>query len=322
MLRWLTALALAATAPAPVPVARTKAEPILVESVAFDARGRLIVSAVNAGGIFRLARDGALVRWSKQPISGVPEFYGIVADPARNALWAVTACNVQAICKAQPRLPALVRLNLRSGRIEQIINGNDASKSFGDVAVGADGTVFVSDSGAGEVLKLAPGASELARVVKLEGRASPQGLAVSDDGEVLVFSNYSDGLHRIDLRSGAHTRLAAPESVSLAGVDGVARRGNDLIVVRNGAAPARVIRVTLNGDWSAIVSTGVLAEGGALSEPTGGVARADDFVFVSRSQWSDFGADGRPASPIAPAIISRLRIPAADSSTRRTRSGG
>ncbi len=321
MMRWLIVLALCAIAGAPVPVVQTIAEPVLVESVAFDARGRMIVSAVHAGGVFRIGGNGALKHWSQKPVAGRRGFFGIAADPARNALWAATSCGVYAQCSPTVS-PSLVRMNLRTGRIEQIIGGGDDAKAFGDVVVGADGAVFVSDSGAGEVLKLAPGADELARVIKLEGRASPQGLVVSDDNAVLVFSNYADGLHRVDLRTGAHTRIAGPDGIDVRGVDGVARRGDTLILVRNATTPARVIRATLNTDWTAIMSADVLAEGEPMSEPTGGVVRGDDFVFVSRSQWTDFGDDGLPKPSLAPAIISRLRIPPPEPPPPGTRSGG
>ncbi len=308
-------------AAAPTPVVQTRAEPILVESVAFDARGRMIVSAVRAGGVFRIARNGRLVRWSPKPTSGRTGFFGIAADPARNALWAARSCSAYANCSPTV-LPSLVRMNLRTGRIERIVNGGDDAKAFGDVVVGADGTVYVSDSGAGEVLKLMPGADTLERVIKLEGRASPQGLVVSEDNGVLVFANYADGLHRVDLRTGAHTRIAGPDGIDIRGVDGVTRRGDLLILVRNATVPARVIAVTLNADWTAIAASEVLAEGSPMEEPTGGVIRGGEFVFVSRSQWTDFGEDGQPKPTLAPAIISRLRIPPLEAALPKTRSGG
>lgn len=297
--------ALMLCAAAPAPIVQTKAEPILVESVAFDARGRMIVSAVRAGGVFRIGRNGALTPWSRD--HGRAGFFGIAADPARNALWAVTSCSAYADCPDTVR-PSLVRMNLRTGKVERTIAGGEGAKAFGDIVVGADGAVYVSDSGSGDVLRLAPGAAELTRVAKVDQHPSPQGLAISDDGAVLVFSNYANGLHRVDLRTGALTRIAGPEGIDIRGVDGVARRGNTLIMVRNAVTPARVIAVTLNADWTQVVSATVLAEGEPMAEPTGGVIRGDDFVFVSRSQWTDFDREGRPKADLGPAIVSRLRI--------------
>ena len=318
MMRWLFVLALCATAGAPVPVVQTKAEPILVESVAFDARGRMLVSAIHAAGVYRIGRDGRLVRWSQNTAGQVKNaaIFGIVADPPRNALWAATS---GAIYGGSLTIgPALLRYDLRSGRLHQIVGGGPGKSNFGDIALGPDGTVFVSDSGVGAVFKLPPGAAALEPVIELDGaRDSPQGLVVSDDGRTLVFSNYGDGLHRVDLATGAHTRVFDADGRGPRGIDGVARRGNDLILVHNATQPARVLRVTLNADWTAIVASETLAEGAPMEEPTGGVVRGDDFIFVSRSQWTDFDKDAKPKADLGPAIISRLRL-----SPPETRSGG
>lgn len=294
-------------AAAPEPVVTTPAEPILVEAVAFDQGGRMLVSAIHRPGIFRIDR-GRLVRWSENARAvRDAAIFGIVADPARNALWAAT--SVTAYGGSATIGPALLRYDLRRGRLRQIVGGGDGALTFGDIALGPDGTVFVSDSGAGAVLKLAPGAAALERVIELETpRASPQGLVVSDDGAVLVFSNYGDGLHRVDLRTGAHARVLDADGKGPRGVDGVARRGDDLILVHNATQPARVLRVTLNADWTGIVAAEQLAEGAPMAEPTGGVVRDGEFIFVSRSQWTDFDSRGRPRSGLAPAVVSRLRL--------------
>jgi hypothetical protein len=311
MIRFLAALLLmtsfAAAEPAttPVQVAQTRAAPILVESVAFDHRDRLLVSSVHETGIFRLRKNGELRRWSAP--GATQGVFGILADGLRRELWAASSGSAHGGDPAAR--PALLRFDLRNGRLKQNITAPVGAKSFGDLALGPDGTVFVSDSGAGDVLRLRPGAEELETVVSLGARGSPQGLAVSPDGRVLVFAGYGSGLHRVDLRTGAHARIEAPQSMELRGVDGIVRMGQDLLMVQNGISPPRVLRVALNDDWSAIERLDVLVRDGGMQEPTGGVVRGDNFVFVSRSQWTDFNADGKPKSltPL-PAVISQLPL--------------
>jgi sugar lactone lactonase YvrE len=302
-------LASAAFAAEPAPIVRTRAEPLLIESVAFDSRGGMLVSSVHAGGVFRVARDGRLVRWSKGDArnGAQPGVFGIVSDPARHALWAATAGGPHSATPA--RAPAIVRYDLRTGRARQIVNGSATAKSFGDVALGPDGSVFVSDSGAGDVLRLRPGASSFEVLARLGDRGSPQGLAVSPDGKALIFAGYGSGLHRVDLASGAYARIETPAGMELRGIDGVARDGASLVAVQNGIAPPRVLRIRLNADWSAIEGLDVLVRDGGMQEPTGGVVRNGQFVFVSRSQWTDFDAQGRPTSAApAPAVVSRLPL--------------
>lgn len=309
MVRWFAALlALAGVAHAdPVPIARTRAEPILVEAVTYDHRDRLLVSSIHATGIYRLEKNGALRRWSAR--GATQGVFGIVADRARNDLWAVSSGVAQGGDPAAR--PALLRFNLRNGRLKQTYLARYGAKSFGDIALGPDGAVYVSESGGGDVVRLRPGATALETLVSIGADGSPQGLAVSPDGRVLVFSGYGSGLHRVDLASGGHVRLESPAGMELRGVDGVARVDDDLVLVQNGVAPARIVRVELNDDWSAIERLDVLARDGGMQEPTGGVVRGGDFVFVSRSQWTDFGEDGAPKSATpAPAVISRLPLDA------------
>lgn len=320
-LRWLVLPGLIGflAAAAPEPVVQTRAEPVLVESVAFDARGRLLVSAIHAAGIFRIAPDGRLMRWSRAGSAyDACAIFGIAADARRNILWAAASPDPHGGTLTVG--PALLGFDLRTGRLRKFARAPDGAGHFGDIAIGPDGAVYISDSGAAIVFRLAPGTSALEPVIKLEGaRNSPQGLAVSDDGRRLVFSNYGDGLHRIDLATGAHTRVLDADGRSPRGIDGVSRRGDDLILVYNATQPARVVRATLDPDWTRIVATETLAEGAPLEEPTGGVIRGDDFVFVSRSQWTDFDSGARAKPSLGSAIISRIALPTRSTGTR---SGG
>lgn len=105
-------------------------------------------------------------------------------------------------------------------------------------------------------------------------------------------------------------RTVAPEGVELRGIDGLARWGDRIIAIQNGARTPRLLRLTLAPDWIAITGREALIEGARLSEPTTGYIEAGDrLVFVSRSQWTDFDRDGRPTSPTpAPAAVSRLSL--------------
>ena len=80
------------------------------------------------------------------------------------------------------------------------------------------------------------------------------------------------------------------------------------------AEPLLIESVVRNADGSAVTAREALVEGPPLSEPTTGFVEGDSFVFVSRSQWTDFGPDGKPTSAApAPAVISRLSLAIAGS---------
>lgn len=321
MRRWMGLAAGLMLAGASLPVAAqsletlatTPSEPLLIESVARAADGALILSSVKDGVLRRVAPDGALTPFGPEGRQGM---FGLAADPARGALW--VASSPTNIDGQADRPGELIRLDARTGEATATYTAQGPDHAFGDVAVGPDGAVFVGDTKAQQILVLAPGATTLEVLAALPERGSPQGMAVSADGRWLIFSDYRTGLHRIDLSQGyrrhdyaadAFAPLAAPEGVELRGVDGLARHGDAILAIQNGTRTQRVLRLTLSEDWSAVAASEALLEGAPLEEPTTGFVEDDSLVFVSRSQWTDFGPDGQPKTPApAPAVISRLPL--------------
>ena len=301
------------------PVGRLEQEgrlqgPYLAESVAWDARAkRLLISGVHARTVVQI-RGGALSRFleADATVGGV---LGMAADPDGRTLWAASAYPppVKDRTAGDAARSALLRIDLKSGRVLRRFDApaGQAARTFGDLAVGADGTVYVSDSAAGEVLRLRPGAEALEVLVPSGILGSPQGMVATPDGRRLVVADYASGLHLIDLTSGAVTVLPQPEDATLLGIDGLVRDGDALIAFQNGVTPHRVLRLQLDPAFSAVTGWSVLAAATPdLEEPTGGVVVGRDLVFVARSQWSDFKEDGTlRRDPPGDAVIARLKLP-------------
>ncbi|HEY0051948.1 MAG TPA: hypothetical protein VGB49_00900 [Caulobacteraceae bacterium] len=288
-------------------LASTNDEPILVESVAFDTRGRLLVGAVHRGGVWRLDDNGRLRRFSPEDAvnGGV---FGMAADRERGDLWVVVSNTPY---DAVPGSGSQVlRLDLNRGTLKGVYGAPAGEHVFGDIAVAADGVVYVSDTASHEVLRLTPGSgAAFEPVINLGERGSPQGIVTSDTGALLLVVDYPTGLHRVVTATGSSRLVAAPEGVNLRGLDGLARVGNRIIAVQNGTATPRILGLTLSADWTRIEAVETLAEGGNLSEPTTGTIAGGGYVFVSRSQWTDFNRDGTPKSQTPqPAVVSRLRL--------------
>lgn len=311
-----TALALAFSAVAvqtPEPLVTTPSEPLLIESVARGPDRALIVSSIHKGRLMRVDADGTLTPFGPE---GRQAMFGLGADPARGVLW--VASSPSPVDEQTDRPAELIQIDAASGAVRATFAADGLEHAYGDVAVGPDGTVFVADSKGQRILALRPGAANPEPLVILSGRASPQGMAVSADGRWLVFADYSSGLHRIDLSEGYAARdfttapstpLPGPEGAELRGIDGLARHGDRIIAIQNGTRTHRVLRLTLNADWSAVTARDAVVEGPPLEEPTTGFVEGDALIFVSRSQWTDFGPDGQPTSQTpAPAVVSRLSL--------------
>lgn len=287
-------------------LARSPARPLLLESVAFDDRGRLLVSSIHAAGVFRLDLDGTLTRFTREgDTQGV---FGMVSDRERGHLW-VTSANTLYDGIEGAGGSALMRLDLATGEIQAVYALPEAGHQLSDLVLGPDGTVFVSDSVGGGIYMLSPGSGRLEHLVDAPARASPQGLVVSDDGRWLIFSNYGTGLHRVVIDTGAIQNVQMPEGRTIRGLDGLARDGNRIIAIHNGSPPGRILALTLSPDWTQVRTLETLFDGAPLSEPTTGFVSGDSFVFIARSQWSDYGQDGQPTTTTPdPALVASINL--------------
>lgn len=287
----------------------TPSEVLAIESVARDADGALILSSVYTGRLYEVGPGGAMTAILEDPELG---FYGLAADPDRGVLYAVAAVRPGRDAEAAETL--LLKIDLASGVVLDRASPEGIGHRFGDVAVGPDGTAYVADVKALRIWRWRPG-GQIETLAVLPERASPQGMAVSADGRWLVAADYRDGLHRLDLSQGPVTltpetwqALANPDEGELRGIDGLARHGDTILALQNGTQTNRVLRLTMNADWSAVTAREALVEGLPLNDPTTGFVEGDALIFVSRSQWTDFGRDGPTTQTPAPAVISRLSL--------------
>lgn len=284
----------------------------IVESVIGDeAHDRWLVSQIAGRTIVALAPDGTISPFLR-PHPEVSGVLGMALDARRGILWATTTPLPPAIYGEEhnPRFAAtLLEIDAGTGEVMWVydppLNGND--RAFGDLVLAPDGSVFVADSNSGDIFRLDSPRSELTLFVS-GVFGSPQGMVVI--GDRLIVADYSSGLWQVPLTGGSPARIPAPSHASLIGIDGLMTDGDSLYAIQNGVAPQRVLRLTLSADGRAIDTVTVLAANlPELDEPTTGLVLNGELVFVSRSQWSDFGPDGALVAPDpAPARIARLQL--------------
>ncbi|MBS0298139.1 MAG: SMP-30/gluconolactonase/LRE family protein [Proteobacteria bacterium] len=298
----------------PLPAASLGDGPFLAENVAWDqARNRFLVSSVWRHTIVAVDEAGAASPYL-QP--GAPDWsiFNLGVDARRGVLWASASASGPGGPEGDKTSVALLEIDLASGRVMERFSppiGGARQRSFGDLVVTRDGTVYVSDSLAGEVWRLKPGAQGLDRLVAPGVMDSPQGLVPTPDGRRLIVSDYPGGLFSVEIATGRVERLPAPKEASLIWLDGMVGDGTGgIIAVQSTSRPERVLRLTLDRDWRRVTGWTVLAANlPELRGPTGGIVRGREFVFVARSQWDDFDDDGKPKTDKPePALIERLPL--------------
>ena len=286
------------------------------EGIDADPRtGKLYVASVRHRVVTEVSPDGTSRDLWQRDRDDLAPVLGVRVDTARNAVWATTSGlrNVPGFRAADTAKASLLRVDLSTGRLTQRMDVAPVAGGhvLGDLAVGPDGSVWLTDSQQPVMYRLRPNASTL------EELRSPlfhslQGVAPTPDGKTLYIADYSLGILRMNVSSGAVSVLVNPAGATSIGCDGIIWHRGALIAVQNGVAPARVIRIIPDETRDRLLRIDVLDRNAAVAdEPTIGTLLGDDFIYVANSQWEKFSdaALRDPARPLTPPTALRLRLP-------------
>jgi sugar lactone lactonase YvrE len=260
-----------------------------------DARsGRWWVASVRHRTVVELAPGKAPRELWPRDQREMGAVLGVRADARRGVLWVTTSHVANARDDGATGEAALLRVRMADGTVERrwTLPASERGRVLGDVAIGPRGDVWVTDSQDPALYRLRPGADTLERLTSPLFH-SPQGMAPSPDGRVVYVADYSHGLLRVDVATGAVTRLDdAPGSTAI-GCDGIAWYRGAIVAVQNGVAPARVMRFTLDATGRRIVRAEVLDQQPEVAdEPTIGAVIGDRFVYVANSAWEKYHDGG------------------------------
>jgi hypothetical protein len=284
------------------------------EGIAHDpVEGAFYLGSVRKRKIIKIMGDGSVEEFASPGEAGMWSVMGMAVDPVRRHLWVCTAAlpETEGVRPEEAGRSAVFKFDLATGEILLRFHFSAASRprTLGDLAVGSDGAVYVSDS-QGAIYRIRPEGTYLEVLVQRNQLASPQGLALSEDGRRLYVADYPRGVFYVDLDSREVRPLEVPDDQTLLGIDGLARRGSTLIAVQNGAIPNRILRLRLGRGGREVRQVEILAASHPQwDEPTLGVVVGDRFYFVANSQWSRF-ADGLlpPSEQLSDPAVMWLRL--------------
>jgi sugar lactone lactonase YvrE len=270
---------------------------LLPEDITYDpARRRFLISSVRKGKVVAIERDGRRRDFASVDHPGWA-IVAVVADSARRRLWATASALPQAegFAPGDSGRTALLAFDLAGGDLVRRLElPPDGAHNLGDIALGPDGTIVLSDARSGELWRLRPDGKMLELLVPRDVLVSPQGLAFPPGGKRVLVADYARGLAQVDLATGAVAWLPQPRNLAGSGIDGMVLAGRDLIALQNGIRPPRVLRLRLDRELSAIESWSVVESGtGTLSEPTHGVAVDGWVYYIANAGWDRLDERGR-----------------------------
>lgn len=286
------------------------------EGVAFDPVTKaFFVASVRKGKIVRIGPDGKIADFVPAGRDGLRSALGIGVDEKRRTLWVAseTIPRMNGAKEGDPPDSALFEFDLDTGRLRRR-HAPPASPNpprFDDLAVAADGRVYVNDGQRPRIYALEPERGELRVWLESDAMAGgTQGLSATPDGRALYVSDYR-ALYRVDASTKRVTPLAVPADAALNGVDGLIYAAGSLIAIQNGIVPHRVTRLDLGPDGVGIARARILEMNNpAFDEPTLGTVVDGALYFTANNQGHLFYDTKHPFQPedLQDAVILKLPL--------------
>ena len=280
---------------------------LVAEGTAYDPATRsVLVGSLNKHKVVAIAPDGSVSDRVAPGAGGVRSIVGIHVDSARGILWA--ASNARYDTPADSTPSALFGFDARTGAIRRRLPLPEAGAHFlNDVVASGDGTVYVTDTQAGRVWRALPGDTALHAFGVVGPLVAPNGITISSDSRVLFVADV-DHVRGVDLSSGETWRLAAPDSVGMSGIDGLAFADGEL-VAHHPIGFWRVARYPLDARWRRIVGRTLIEANTADGRTsTTGEVVGSDYVFIGNSQIDRMNANTIDAATMEPIRIYRVRL--------------
>lgn len=229
---------------------------VFPESITSTRDGTLFVGRLGEGGIVRVdPRTGAVTLFVAAGAAGSRSITGVFADEASTTLW---ACSNDLAALGGPssggdRGAALKAFDLRTGGAKRTVPLPEPHPFCNDIAVDADGAVYVTDSANPTVLRLPAGAARFEVFATDPQFAPPQptsagldGIAFGGDGSLYVTTYAAGGFFRIAIEQGQARRVVRLQGPALDLPDGLRPLGRKSFLLIEGAGS--LDRIEVDGD--------------------------------------------------------------------------
>jgi streptogramin lyase len=289
-------VACAQTAPVGVP---DKSFP---ESVTSTSDGTLYAGSFNLGGVVRAASGGKAEQFIKPGAGGSRSTLGVLADEKGGMLY-VCSNDLSGLGVAGPsdaKGAALKLFDLKSGVLKGSFALKDPKSLCNDIAVGSDGTAYVTDSFTPNVYSLKPGGSAL-EVFATDPALAPakdgvglDGIAFGSDGDLYVTTYIPAALFKIAVKDGkAGAVTALKSSRPLDHADAMRTFGDSLLLIEGNG---KLDKVTVKGDAAEIET---IKDG--FAEPVS-ATQVGNTAWVAEGKLSYIIGDNKAKDPGAFAI--------------------
>jgi hypothetical protein len=299
-----------------VPAFELAERDLTAEGTAWDSKTRtLFLSSLYKRKIVAIAPGGAARDFIVSGQDRIGPVVGIEVDPLRRGLWAASMVLPEAgIPLVDTTFIAnglLFHYDVDTGRLRRryvLPPASGVRHGFNDLTVLPSGDVYLTDSQAGAIYMVAAGGDSVVEVLPPSTYNFPNGITRSDDGRRL-FVAHDGGIDRIEIATRKRTLLAAPDSLNLGWIDGLAFYRNGLIA-HQPSWFQRVVRLQLDRQQERVASWETIeSHHPRFVEPTTGEIAGDAYYYIANAQLSRF-RDGKilPWDSLDPVLVLRVNL--------------
>jgi streptogramin lyase len=295
-------VASAQTAPAALP------DRSFPESVTSISDGTLYAGSFNLGGVIKIAPGGKAEQFIKPGAAGSRSVLGVLADEKSGTLYVcsndITGFGVPG--PGDTKGAWLKTFDLSSGAPKGSVELPNPKALCNDIAVGNDGTAYVTDSFTPSVYSLKPGGTAL-EVFATDPMLGPakdgvglDGIAFGSDGNLYVTTYIPAKLFKIavkDGKAGAVSELKPSRAIDHA--DAMRSFGGSLLLIEGAG---KLDKVTVKGDEATIDT---IKDG--FSEPVS-VTQVGDTGWVAEGKLSYVIGDNKGKDP-GPFTLKPVALP-------------
>lgn len=216
------------------------------ENLTSSKEGAVYFGCTTKGTIYRALPNAPQAEpWIKAELVGSTNVLGLLADDKSNTLW--VCANLPFGGGAASGQMALRAFDLKTGgdKGSYPISGGGASN---DIAIAPDGTVYVSESFGGRILRLKPGAKSIEVWIADPQLRGVDGMAFLADGALYINNFFNGKLSRIAIKAdgGPGAIVDIQTSLPLRRPDGMRASGPNTLLQAEGTG--RLTETTINGD--------------------------------------------------------------------------
>jgi sugar lactone lactonase YvrE len=254
--------------------------------------------------------------FTSQGQDGLYSTLGMTVDAERRILWVCSSAEsfMKEYSESDAGKAALFKYDLNTRKlIRKYELGPNPRHLLNDVALNAEGDVFVTDTATGEIFAVRHEKDELEIFIAAGRFESPNGIAISNDGRQLFISDLPWGVYVVDLKTKLSQRLPQSVGISPSGSDGLYFYDNSLIGIINIVSErnGRVARFYLDASAKAVTHATVLdCNHPRYQWPTTGVVVGNSFFYIANSQFGTFNSEQRtfPQKDLRKVAVMRLKL--------------